>query len=525
MSLMKGDGDESGDRDLLSLGSTSRSTSSSQGEVFPTKQASAGVEDESMYLTMLCSLSRNGLNMLAGGANGGFSLKSPAIGNLDVTPGISGLRNLSLGAGSERTSTVSGGGFTEFYRSSVPKIRSSLSETGLRSVSDDIKVNGEGRESPSHREEIGRISGKVGFPLKSDVTNLSTDACWRLILKLGMRWPAWNGTTASLANQEVIKDKENENEEQGGKPETLHQGQNSLRLLASRALEALAQAPSDHYGRRAGDMLAPKQKSQAILETKAAENASHLPKSVQQSLIASKQSTLVAKASTMSREMLAPKSTFNESRTASLTIFYDGTVNVTDNVPADKARLIMLIAENSGTTHNTKALKNVAPISRPLSQVRPILVPTSPSKVDPSQYLPQSKPFSVPSDQAPSANRIEGSTFDQGPAEDSNPAKTASAEQPPVPLTLPNARKNSLARFLDSRKRSRGQCSEGTLAKKPVSSQGRSSNAKDLKGGGKSPMPDLCRNIPLEKEGPSTMLAKAADKISTDVEMKESLAK
>lgn len=38
-------------------------------------------------------------------------------------------------------------------------------------------------------------------------------------------------------------------------------------------------------------------------------------------------------------------------------------------------------------------------------------------------------------------------------------------------------------------------------------------------------MPDLCRNIPLEKEGPSTMLAKAADKISTDVEMKESLAK
>lgn len=184
MSLMKGDGDESGDRDLLSLGSTSRSTSSSQGEVFPTKQASAGVEDESMYLTMLCSLSRNGLNMLAGGANGGFSLKSPAIGNLDVTPGISGLRNLSLGAGSERTSTVSGGGFTEFYRSSVPKIRSSLSETGLRSVSDDIKVNGEGRESPSHREEIGRISGKVGFPLKSDVTNLSTDACWRLILKL-----------------------------------------------------------------------------------------------------------------------------------------------------------------------------------------------------------------------------------------------------------------------------------------------------------------------------------------------------
>lgn len=55
-----------------------------------------------------------------------------------------------------------------------------------------------------------------------------------------------------LMQQEVIKDKENENEEQGGKPETLHQGQNSLRLLASRALEALAQAPSDHYGRRAG---------------------------------------------------------------------------------------------------------------------------------------------------------------------------------------------------------------------------------------------------------------------------------
>lgn len=40
---------------------------------------------------------------------------------------------------------------------------------------------------------------------------------------------------------------------------------------------------------------------------------------------------------------LAPKSTFNESRTASLTIFYDGTVNVTDNVPADKVNCFLCV--------------------------------------------------------------------------------------------------------------------------------------------------------------------------------------
>lgn len=138
-----------------------------------------------MYFIMLCLFLRNGLNMLVGGVNGGFSLKFFVIGNLDVIFGILGLWNLLLGVGSERMSMVFGGGFIEFYRFSVFKIWLLLLEIGLWFVSDDIKVNGEGREFFFYWEEIGRIFGKVGFLFKSDVINLLIDVCWRLIFKFG----------------------------------------------------------------------------------------------------------------------------------------------------------------------------------------------------------------------------------------------------------------------------------------------------------------------------------------------------
>lgn len=48
----------------------------------------------------------------------------------------------------------------------------------------------------------------------------------------------------------------------------LQLGQDSLRFLASRALEALAQTP-DRHGRPAGGMLAPKWTTQEIAKTKA----------------------------------------------------------------------------------------------------------------------------------------------------------------------------------------------------------------------------------------------------------------
>jgi len=50
--------------------------------------------------------------------------------------------------------------------------------------------------------------------------------------------------------------------------QSLQLGQDSLRFLASRALEALAQTP-DRHGRPAGGMLAPKWTTQETAKTKA----------------------------------------------------------------------------------------------------------------------------------------------------------------------------------------------------------------------------------------------------------------
>lgn len=185
MSSMEGDVEDSGDRDFLSLGTTSRSTSSAQIVGFPARQASAGAGEESMYLNMMSSLSRNGLNMLAGGANSGFSLKPPTVGNLSISPGMPSLRNLGSGAGSERTGMVSGGGFTGFYRSSVPSTRLGLPGTGLRLVSEDLKGKDEAGVYTSLREESGRFADKIELPLETDLQNLSADENLKLILKLG----------------------------------------------------------------------------------------------------------------------------------------------------------------------------------------------------------------------------------------------------------------------------------------------------------------------------------------------------
>jgi hypothetical protein len=55
----------------------------------------------------------------------------------------------------------------------------------------------------------------------------------------------------------------------GGNSEILQLGQDPLKLLTTRALEALAQTP-DRYGRPAGSMLAPKPTTQKFSNTKAA---------------------------------------------------------------------------------------------------------------------------------------------------------------------------------------------------------------------------------------------------------------
>lgn len=170
---MKGDGEEkSGFRDFLSLGSTTGSvrTAGEGGSV-------SGRGEKSL----LSSLSRNGLSMLAGRSNG-FSLKPLAVGNLS---GVVGLRNLGLGDVGERATKVSGSGFSGFYRASVGKTAWPSAPTGLRFVRMETQGSEEGEASSSRRV----IAGKLEQPLRTDVENLSRDECWRLILRLGEHWP------------------------------------------------------------------------------------------------------------------------------------------------------------------------------------------------------------------------------------------------------------------------------------------------------------------------------------------------
>jgi len=178
---MKGDGEDSGVRDFLSLGShgsSSRNGSGSEGF-----SGRAGDETSSLLHTtnvhMLSSLSKNGLSMLAGGSNSGFSLKPPAVGNL------ASLRNLAMGV-TERGDKVMGGGFTGFYRASANKSSNISSRPSLLPgmklrFGKDEDESRFGASSP-HRSGI---ASKVELPLKTDVENLTPGECWRLILKLG----------------------------------------------------------------------------------------------------------------------------------------------------------------------------------------------------------------------------------------------------------------------------------------------------------------------------------------------------
>ncbi|XP_042501672.1 protein TIFY 6B-like isoform X2 [Macadamia integrifolia] len=147
---------------------------------------------------------------------------------------------------------------------------------------------------------------------------------------------------------------------------------------------------------------------------------------------------------------------------AQLTIFYGGAVNVYDDISPEKAQAIMFLAGNGASMSNNQRAQVQAPTSQP-TVVEGVQGNQSPNSTPPCSGLPS--PISVTSHSGAQSGSG-SSNNDEGMATKSKGTLIApSSSQPEVvtpiasaapttlmPAAVPQARKASLARFLEKRK-------------------------------------------------------------------------
>uniref|UniRef100_A0A0D9XDI3 TPR repeat-containing thioredoxin TDX n=1 Tax=Leersia perrieri TaxID=77586 RepID=A0A0D9XDI3_9ORYZ len=163
-----------------------------------------------------------------------------------------------------------------------------------------------------------------------------------------------------------------------------------------------------------------------------------------------------------------------KAKTAQLTIFYAGSVNVFNNVLPEKAQELMFLASRGSlpTAPNTVARMPEAPVFTPAKVTVPEVSPAKPmlhqkTQLVSSPMLAISRPIPIVSQAASLPRSTSSSNVDSTIPKSSGPLVVPSTSLPPsaqtetlatttaaaiMPRAVPQARKASLARFLEKRK-------------------------------------------------------------------------